>query len=89
MNGVDRATASDELQKLYAGFAAAAKSAAAIEPLENVRIKHLSSAASWERLAAVDRHMNRLRDRRAAEDVASVWMAKKRPVDPLFVATTK
>jgi hypothetical protein len=52
----------------YDGFALQARSAAAGEPLDNVRQKHLTSAMSWEQLAANGRKWEAQRIRRLAEE---------------------
>ena len=59
----------------YDSFAVLARSAAAGETLENVRQKHLTSAISWEQLAARGRKMEADRAGRAEDQrlaVASV-----------------
>lgn len=48
----------------YDEFARLARSAAAMEELENVRQKHMTSALSWEQLAANGRKMEKLREQR-------------------------
>jgi hypothetical protein len=51
----------------YDSFAVLARSAAAGETLENVRQKHLTSAISWEQLAARGRKMEADRASRAED----------------------
>ncbi|WP_126174382.1 hypothetical protein [Altericroceibacterium xinjiangense] len=48
----------------YAALAAASRSAAAEEVLENVRQKHLTSAATWDSLAVSAEGMELLREKR-------------------------
>jgi hypothetical protein len=71
----------------YEELASEARSAAASEPLENVRQKHLTSAATWEHLARAGRKMGALRQRRAMEQAAPVAAPKGRSADALFLAT--
>ena len=59
----------------YDEFALRARSAAAREGLDNVRQKHLTSAVSWEQLAANGRKMEGLRDRRMLEQLSAVAAA--------------
>jgi len=56
----------------YDALALLARSAAGGEQLENVRQKHLTSAVSWEQLAANGRKMEALRAQRALEARASL-----------------
>lgn len=42
-----------DLQRIYLGHAAKDHAAAGLEPLENVRRKHMTSAATWEGLASL------------------------------------
>ena len=60
----------------YDEFAVRARSAAAREALDNVRQKHLTSAVSWEQLAANGRKMEGLRDRRVLEQLSAVVSAE-------------
>jgi hypothetical protein len=56
----------------YDALALLARSAAGGEQLENVRLKHLTSAVSWEQLAANGRKMEALRAQREQESRASL-----------------
>jgi hypothetical protein len=56
----------------YVEFAVQARAAAAVEKLDNVRQKHLKSAASWEQLAVTGRKTDELRTRRLVETLAAV-----------------
>ena len=51
----------------YDELAILSRSAAAAEPLENVRLKHMTSAASWDHLATVGRRIEELRRRQMTE----------------------
>jgi hypothetical protein len=73
----------------YEALALEARSAAASEPLENARQKHLTSAATWEHLARAGRKMGELRDRRITGQLAPEAAPKGRSADPLFLATTR
>jgi uncharacterized ferredoxin-like protein len=54
-------------QTQYLTLAAAARTAADGEKLDNVRQKHLTSAASWEGLAHSMAKMGELREQRAKD----------------------
>ena len=54
----------------YSQMAAHSRAAAAEQVLDNVRDKHLTAAASWDRLAVSSKRMERLRAKRLAEDAA-------------------
>jgi hypothetical protein len=43
----------NELEQFYLALAAKDRVAAGLEPLDNVRRKHLTSAATWEGLATL------------------------------------
>ena len=60
-----------EVQADYLRFAAAARLEAASVELENVRQKHLRSAATWEALARSADKVAELRARRAVERSAA------------------
>ena len=60
----------------YDGFAVLARAAAARETLANVRQKHLTSAVSWEQLAANGRKMEKLRERRMVEELSAMASAR-------------
>nr|WP_166180285.1 hypothetical protein [Altererythrobacter segetis] len=62
----------------YEAFAVQARSAAAAETLENVRRKHLTSALTWDHLAASARKMEQLRVRRMVEQLSAIA-----PTEPL------
>jgi len=55
----------------YDSFAVLARSAAAGETLENVRRKHLTSAISWEQLAANGRKMEAARAGRTEDQLVA------------------
>ena len=65
----------------YAQYAATARSAAAAEPLANVRRKHLASATAWERLATTGQEIDNLRQRHMLEKLAAV-AAGTPPAEP-------
>lgn len=56
----------NDFQSDYAALAAASRSATAKEGLENVRQKHLTSAATWDSLAVSAKGMELLREKRLA-----------------------
>ncbi len=56
----------------YSQLSARSTAAAAEQVLENVRQKHLTSAASWDRLAHVNEKMERLRTERLARDATAL-----------------
>ncbi|HKX79464.1 MAG TPA: hypothetical protein VJM34_13170 [Novosphingobium sp.] len=58
-----------DLARDYANRAEQARVAAETEPLENVRQKHLASAAAWEELAV---RTVRVNERRAAKEAADL-----------------
>lgn len=75
-----------ELHAQYGAHAARARSSAAGEQLENVRRKHLTSAAAWEHLASVGRGIEDVRERRMLEKLAAVAAGKLPPepgLDPI------
>jgi hypothetical protein len=55
----------------YQAMAAEARAAASIEVLENVRQKHLTSAASWEALAHLTSKMADVRAKRLVEQAVA------------------
>jgi hypothetical protein len=55
------------LRAEYDAFAAAARAAAASASLDNVRNKHLMSAASWQHLADAGRQIEAIRTRPAGQ----------------------
>ena len=66
----------------YEAFAVLSRSAAAAETLENVRRKHLTSALTWDHLAASARKMENLRVRRMVEQLSAIAPTKSLPVRP-------
>jgi hypothetical protein len=66
----------------YEAFAVLSRSAAAAEMLENVRRKHLTSALTWDHLAASARKMEDLRVRRMVEQLSAIAPTKSLPVRP-------
>ena len=70
----------------YDTFAVLARSAAAAESLENVRRKHLTSAISWEQLAANGRKMENQRARRALEQLSALAATPSPAETPLPLA---
>lgn len=72
------------LHAQYREHAASARSAAACEPVENVRRKHLASAAAWEHLALVGRGIEEVRGRRMLEQLTAV-AAQATPPEPKLV----
>lgn len=70
----------------YDKFAVAARTAAASEKLDNVRQKHLTSAVSWEQLAANSRKMEILRARRMEEELSGVASEQTPGARPLRAA---
>lgn len=67
----------------YEDFALQARSAAAAETLGNVRDKHLTSALTWDHLAASARKMETLRVRRMAEQLSSGEALNASAADPV------
>jgi len=70
----------------YDAFAVLARTAAAGETLENVRQKHLTSAISWEQLAANGRKMEELRARRTLEQLSALRAPRPPAETPLPLA---
>lgn len=70
----------------YDAFAVLARSAAAAENLENVRRKHLTSAISWEQLAANGRKMEADRTSRTQDQLVAVAAAPVPVETPLALA---
>jgi hypothetical protein len=66
----------------YEAFAVLSRSAAAAETLENVRRKHLTSALTWDHLAASAQKMEDLRVRRMVEQLSAIAPTKSLPVRP-------
>ena len=66
----------------YGELALEARSAAAAETLENVREKYLRAAATWEHLANSGRRIERLRERRAIEQLAAPTAQPGGPAKP-------
>jgi hypothetical protein len=89
MTARNTAEGRETLHVRYEELAFEARSAAASEPLENVRQKHLTSAATWEHLARAGRKMGELRDRRIMEQLTPEAAPKGRSVDSLFLATMR
>lgn len=71
------------LHAQYGEYAAIARSAAACETLENVRRKHLTSAAAWEHLASVGQEIEQVRERRMLERLAAIAAGAPLP-DPIL-----
>ena len=67
----------------YDEFARLARSAAAMEELENVRQKHMTSALSWENLAANGRKMEELREQRMVEPLPTSGSARSPMADAI------
>ena len=61
-----------QVNDCYSQLSARSRAAAAEQVLENVRQKHLTAAASWDRLAHTDANMERLRMKRLAADAAAL-----------------
>lgn len=74
------------LHAQYDAHAVLARSAAAGEPLANVRQKHLTSAITWEQLAANGRKMEDLRARRTLEQLSARAATKAPTETPLPVS---
>jgi hypothetical protein len=70
----------------YDSFAVLARSAAAGESLENVRQKHLTSAVTWEQLAANGRKMEADRTSRTQDQLLATASARIPPETPLALA---
>ena len=70
----------------YDSFAVLARSAAAAESLENVRRKHLTSAISWEQLAANGRKLEGLRARPTPEQLSALAATPPPAETPLALA---
>jgi hypothetical protein len=70
----------------YDSFAVLARAAAAGESLENVRRKHLTSAVTWEQLAANGRKMEAARVGRKQDQLVAVAAAPVPAETPLALA---
>jgi hypothetical protein len=56
----------------YSQLSAQSRATAAEQVLENVRQKHLTAAASWDRLAHANEKMERMRMSRLAKEAAAL-----------------
>ena len=72
-----------ELRTVYAARAKAARSAAAEEALDNVRGKHLTSAAAWDALATTAGKTEEAREKRLSDQAELVEAKNGKAGSPL------